>query len=128
VNVLGDNIGTIKKQTLIIDAGKKVGLEINVEKTMYMLLSHQQNAGPNHDTERANISLENMLQFKSLETTVTNQNFFQGEHKKRLHSDNACYRSVQFILSSRLLPKKHKFRMYTSIICLRFCMVEKLGF
>jgi hypothetical protein len=31
VNLLGDNIGTIKKtQTLIIDASKEVGLEINV--------------------------------------------------------------------------------------------------
>jgi hypothetical protein len=34
VNMLGDNIDTIKKNTeTLIDASKGVGLEINVEKT-----------------------------------------------------------------------------------------------
>jgi hypothetical protein len=44
VNLLGDNIDTIKKNTeILIDAGKEVGLEINVDKTKYMLLSCHQN-------------------------------------------------------------------------------------
>jgi hypothetical protein len=38
VNLLGDNTDTIKKNTeTLIDAGKEVGLEINVDKTKYML-------------------------------------------------------------------------------------------
>jgi hypothetical protein len=38
VNLLGDNIDTIKKNTeTLIDARKEVGLEINTEKIMYML-------------------------------------------------------------------------------------------
>jgi hypothetical protein len=46
VNLLGDNIDTIKKNTETpIDASKEVGLEVNAEKTKYMLLSHHQNAG-----------------------------------------------------------------------------------
>jgi hypothetical protein len=40
VNLLGDNIDTIKKNTqTLIDASKEVGLEVNTEKSKYMLLS-----------------------------------------------------------------------------------------
>jgi hypothetical protein len=46
VNLLGDNIDTIKENTEnLIDANKEVGLEINIEKTKYMLLSCRQNVG-----------------------------------------------------------------------------------
>jgi hypothetical protein len=55
VNLLGDNIDTIKKNTeLLIDVSKEVGLEIKVEKTKYMLLHHHQNAGQNRNLKIAN--------------------------------------------------------------------------
>jgi hypothetical protein len=54
VNLLGDNIDTIKKNTeILIDASKKVGLEINVDKTKYMLLSRHQNVGQNREIKTA---------------------------------------------------------------------------
>jgi hypothetical protein len=50
VNILRDNIDTIKKNTeTSIVASKEVGLEVNKEKTKYMLLSHHQNARQNLD-------------------------------------------------------------------------------
>jgi hypothetical protein len=59
VNLLGDNVDTIKKNTdTFTDASKKVGLEINVEKTKYMLLSSHQNVGQNRDIEKANDNLK----------------------------------------------------------------------
>jgi hypothetical protein len=90
---------------ILIDAGKEVGLEVNVDKSKYMPLSRYQNVGQNRDIKIANRSFENVSQFKYLGTTVRNQNLFQEEIKKRLNSDNAGYHSVQNLLSSRLLSK-----------------------
>jgi hypothetical protein len=101
VNLLGDNIDTIMKNPeTLIDAGKEVGLEINVEKTKYMLLSRHQNVSQNQDIKIANRWFENVSQFKYLGRTVTNQNLIQEEMKRKLNSGNACYHSVQNLLSS----------------------------
>jgi hypothetical protein len=46
VNLLEDSLDTIKKNTKILnDASKETGLEMNIEKTKYMLLSRHRNAG-----------------------------------------------------------------------------------
>jgi hypothetical protein len=80
VNLLGDNIDTIARNTeTLIDTSKRVGLEINVEKTKYMLLSRHENAGQNWDIKIANRSFENMSQFKYLRTTVINQMKLRGD-------------------------------------------------
>jgi len=55
-------------------------------------------------------------QFKYLGATLTNQNSIQEETKSRLKSGNACYHSVQNLLSSRLLSKHTKFKIYRTII------------
>jgi hypothetical protein len=92
LNLLGDNIDTIKKNTeTLIDASKEVGLEVNVEKTKYMLLSRHQSVGQIRDKKIANRSFENVSQFIYLGATVTNQNLIQEEFKRRLNSGNACY-------------------------------------
>jgi hypothetical protein len=102
VNLLGDNIDAIKKNTEhLTDASKEVGLEVHAEKTKYMLLSHHQNAEQNHDTKTANRFFDNMAQFRYLGTTVTNQNLIQEEIKRRLNLGNACYHSVQNLLERR---------------------------
>jgi hypothetical protein len=63
VIVLGDNIETIKKNAeTLIDASKEVGLEVNAEKTKYMLLLRHQNAGQNHGIKIVNRCFENVLE------------------------------------------------------------------
>jgi hypothetical protein len=74
VILLGDNIAIIKKNTqTLIGTSKEVGLNVNSEKINYMLPSHHQNAGQNHNIRIANRSVENVAQFKFLGTTVTNK-------------------------------------------------------
>ena len=55
-------------------------------------------------------------QFRHLATSLTNQNSIHDEIKSRLKSGNACYRSVQKLLSSSLLSKNLKIRIYGTII------------
>jgi hypothetical protein len=95
---------------------KEVGLEINVEKTKYMLLSRNQNVGQNRDIKIANRSFKNVSQFKYLGTTVTNENLIQEEIKRSMNSGNAYYHSVHSLLSSRLPSKNLKISMYKTII------------
>jgi hypothetical protein len=55
-------------------------------------------------------------QFKYLGLTVTNQNLIQEEIKRRLNSGNACHHSVQSLLSSHLVSRNLKIRIYSTVI------------
>jgi hypothetical protein len=63
-----------------------------------------------------NSSIERVEEFKYLVTTLTNKNSVQEEIKSRLKLRNACYYSVQNLLSSSLLSKKLKIKTYRTII------------
>jgi len=62
-----------------------------------------------------NSSIESVKVFKYLGTTLTNKNSIQKEIKSRLKLGNACYYSVQNLLSSSLLSKKLKINIYRTI-------------
>jgi hypothetical protein len=79
-----------------------------------MLLSRHHNAGQNHDIKIANRCFENVAQFKYLGMTVSNQNLIMEKLKRRLNLGNACYHSVQNLLSSHLLSKNVKLE-YTKL-------------
>ena len=70
---------------------------------------------------------ERVEEFKCLETPLTNQNSIAEEIKSRLRAGNACSHSVQNLLSSGLLSKNSKIKIYRTIILPIFCMGVKLG-
>jgi hypothetical protein len=81
-----------------------------------MLLSRHQNAGQNRNIKIGDRSFENVAKFKYLGTIVTNRNLINEKIQSRWSSSNACYHSVQKLLSSRLLSKNVKIKIYKTII------------
>jgi len=80
------------------------------------MMSRDQNAGRNHSVRIDNGTFEGVEEFKYLGKNLTNQNSIPEEIKSRLRSGNACYHSVQNLLSSRLISKNLKIKIYRTII------------
>jgi len=114
---LGRSVDAVKKNAeALVAATKKIGLEVNAHKTKYITVTRDQNAGRIHSMKIDNSSIERVEEFKYFGTTLTNQNSIQEEIMSRLKLGNACYFSVQNLLSSRLLSKNLKIKIYRTII------------
>jgi hypothetical protein len=81
-----------------------------------MIMSRHPNSGQNQNIRTAKESFENVAKFKYLGTTLTNQKDIHDEIKSRLNSGNACYYSVQNLLSSHLISKNLKIKIYKTVI------------
>jgi hypothetical protein len=77
-----------------------------------MITSRDQNAGRSHSMKIDNSSIESAEEFIYLGTTLRNQNSIQEEIKSRWKLGNACYYSVQNLLSSSLISKNLKIKIY----------------
>jgi hypothetical protein len=73
-------------------------------------------AGQRQSIKIWNRSFESLAKFKYLGITLTDQNCIHEEIKSILNSGNACYHSVQSLLSSRLLSRNAKVKIYKTII------------
>jgi hypothetical protein len=104
INLLDDDVDTVRENTeALLEASRDVGLEINAEKTKYMFMSRYPKPGQNENIRIVNESFENVAKFKYLETKLKIKNDIHDEIKRKLNSGNACYHSVQNLLSSRLI-------------------------
>ena len=94
----------------LVAAAREIGLEVSADKTKYMVMSGDQNAGRIRSVRIDSSTFKRVEEFKYLGTTLTNQNSISEEIKNRLSSGNACYHSVQNLLTSGLLSQKFKDR------------------
>ena len=117
VNILGGGIHNLKENAeALVAATREIGLEVSADKTKYMVMSRDQNAGRIHSVRIDNSIFESVEEFKYFGTTLTNQNSIAEEIKSRSRSGNACYHSVQNFLSSTLLSKNLKIKIYRTIM------------
>jgi len=78
VNILGGRVHAIKKNTeALVVATEENGLELNADKTKYMVMSRDQNAGQNHNVKTDNKFFERARDFQYLETIISNPNSIQ---------------------------------------------------
>jgi hypothetical protein len=117
--IFGGSVDTIKENAeALVVATKEIGLEVNADKTKYVVMSRDRNAGRGHSVKIDNSSIERVEEFKYLGTKLTDQNYIQEEIKSRLKLANACCHSVQNLLYSKLLSKNLKIKIYRTIILL----------
>jgi hypothetical protein len=110
INRVGENTDTVTKSTdASLDARKEACLEVNPQKTEYMLILCYQKTGQKLSIKTAHRSFEDVAKFKHLETKLTDQNCMHEGIKSRLNSGNS---TILFsLLSSRLLSRNLKVKM-----------------
>ena len=96
--------GVLKKnKKCSVFASREIWVEVNADKTKYMVISWDQNAGWSQNIKTDNSSFKRVVQFKHLGTTIMNQNSIQEQIKRRLKCGNAYYHSEHNLLFSSLL-------------------------
>ena len=92
VNILVGRAHTVKENAeALVVATKEIGLEVNADKTKYMIMSRDQNAGRSYSMKIYNNTIERVEEFKYLGTTLTNKNSIQEEIKSKLMLGNAFF-------------------------------------
>jgi len=90
VNILGGIIHTLKENAeALVAATREIGMEVSADKTKYMVMSRDQNAGRIHSVSIDNCTFERVEDLKYLGKNLTNQNSISKVIKSRLRSGNA---------------------------------------
>ena len=86
VDLLGDDVNTIKNNAKIFfKTAKEIGLEVNKEKTKYMLTGRNQVLRNNQNLIIDNNSFEPVSKFKYLGVILTSENYIKEEIESRFN-------------------------------------------
>ncbi|KAJ4436949.1 hypothetical protein ANN_17081 [Periplaneta americana] len=92
VNMLGENPQTVRETTgILLEGSKETGLELNPEKTKYMIMSRDENIVRNGNINTGNSTFQEVEKLKYLGATVTNINDTWEEIKHRINMGNALF-------------------------------------
>ena len=81
VNILGGSAHTVKENAEdLVAATKEIGLEVNADKTTYMTVSRDQNAGRIHSMKMDNSPVERMEEFKIFGNNSNKSKFYSGRN------------------------------------------------
>jgi hypothetical protein len=75
VSILEGSIHTIKEAFVV--ASKEIGLEVNADKTKYVIMSRNKHVGRSHSMKTDNSSFERVEEFKYFGTTLTYKTLFR---------------------------------------------------
>ena len=71
VNILGGSVHSVKENAeALVVADKETGLDVNADKTKYVIISRDQNAGRSHSMKSDNSSIERVEELKHFGTTL----------------------------------------------------------
>jgi hypothetical protein len=108
---LDESVHIIKKNAeALVVASREIGLEVNADRTKYMVMSRYQDAGRSNNIKSDNSSFKRVKEFKYFGATLTYKNSIQKEIESRLSSENA----ESFVF--QLLSKNLKIKIYRTII------------
>jgi len=96
---------------------------------VHQFMSRDQKVGWSHNIKIGNGSFQRVEHLKNMGRTLKNQSSIQNEITSRLKSRNVCYHWVQNLMSSSLLSKNIKIRIYrTQILPIVLCRCETWSF
>jgi UDP-galactopyranose mutase len=103
---MGGNVLIVRKKAEpLATVCKDTRLEVNADKTKYMLMFRDQNAGRVLNIKFENSSFERVEEFKHWGRTLKNPNYIQEEIKSKLKAENVCYYSVPNLVLFSCYPK-----------------------
>jgi len=84
VNIMGGSVHPIEKNAgALVVAGKEIGVEVNCDRTKYIVMSRDQNAARSQNIKTDNMFFKMAKHFKYLGTTLRNQILF----RRKLRAD-----------------------------------------
>ncbi|KAI5739997.1 hypothetical protein M8J77_026070 [Diaphorina citri] len=116
VVIIAENLNDLKELTkVLIKETSEVGLKINETKTKFMHVKRNKEDSPSHITID-NYKFESVSSFKYLGVTLTQDHQEDIEIQARLNAANRSFHASKKLMSSKLLSRCSKIKLYKTII------------